>query len=190
MKNFVSYLAIKKWTAKLAAIYTHKIAQTLLASWLIILGAHISVPFYPVKMTLQTLAIAFISLSLPYQSAISSVLLYLGYAAVGLPVLAGGNAGMAALMGPTMGYLIGFIGMSATTSLLMHHYPTTSFIKRFAFALLGDSIVFLLGIMHLTHLFGIDIAIKTGLLPFILGDLVKLATAAMVSLPTKDKRAN
>ena len=184
MKNFLTY-TIDKWVDRLAAVYTNKLVQTVVASWLIILGAHVSVPFYPVKMTLQTLAIAFISLSLPCRSAISSVILYLCYAAAGLPVLAGGNAGITALLGPTMGYLIGFIGMSATTSLLMRYYPNNSFIKRFTFALLGDVVVFLLGVMHLTRLFGIDIAIKTGLIPFIIGDIVKLAAATMLSLTLK-----
>jgi biotin transport system substrate-specific component len=177
--------------AKLIAVIskslTNKFVQTIASSWLIALGAYITIPFYPVPMTLQTFAIALISLLVPVQVAIGSVLFYIGYAAVGIPVLAGGAKGMTALLGPTAGYIVGFFLMSAIISLLMKYYPTSGGLKRLLFTLLGGTVLFLLGIAYLAHLFNWNMAIKTGLLPFAFSEPVKYALAAYLSVFVQGK---
>src|SRR4051812_37254688 len=124
MKNILINTSAKL-TAVISKSLTNKLVQTIAGSWLIALGAHIIIPFYPVHMTLQSFAIPFISLLAPAEVAIGSVLFYVGYAAVGIPVLQGGGKGIATLCGPTAGYIIGFFFMSAIISLLMKYYPNS-----------------------------------------------------------------
>src|SRR4051812_6595745 len=116
MKNLLQntqtwIIALRKYK-----ILNNALIHIFCASWLIALGAHIKVPFYPVPMTMHTFAIALIALLTPWSTSVSAVMLYLSYAAMGIPVLASGNSGISAFSGPTAGYLWGFILMSATSS--------------------------------------------------------------------------
>ena len=152
------------------------------ASWLIALGAHIKVPFYPVPMTMQTFAIALVALLTPWPAAISAVLLYLSYAAVGLPVLASGNKGLLGLTGPTAGFLVGMVLMSGVIAALTKRDKDSGVLIRFGFVLIGSLFVFVPGLSFLTHLFSWEIALQTGLLPFIFSEPTKLALAAYLSV--------
>jgi biotin transport system substrate-specific component len=180
MKNLLTTTRISLITF-ISNFITSKYAQTFLGSWLIVLGAQISIPFYPIPMTLQTFAIALISLLIPFQAAIGSVVLYVSYVAMGIPALAGGGSGIERLLGPTAGYIVGFLFMSGIISLLIKSYPTNSSLKRFLFILVGGIVLFTSGIVHLSYIFGWDIAIKTGVLPFMLSEPVKYLLAAQLS---------
>ena len=180
MKNFLMTTRIKLITIT-SAFTTSKYIQTFLGSWLIALGAQISIPFYPVPMTLQSFAVALVSLLVPFQVTISSIIFYISYAAMGIPVLAGGGSGIDRLLGPTGGYIIGFLLMGSIISLLTKNYPTNSSLKRLLFVITGGSALFILGVAHLSHIFGWDVAIRTGLLPFVLSEVVKYALAARLS---------
>lgn len=152
------------------------------ASWLIVLGAYFMVPFYPVPMTLQTFFIALIALLAPWRMAMGAVLFYLSYAAMGIPVLAGGNCGIAALLGPRGGYFVGFVLMSGVIAVLTQRYRDSGVLARFGFTLIGGLLLFGLGLAHLAHFFGWEIAFKTGLLPFIFSEPTKFALAAGLSV--------
>ena len=81
-------------------------------SLLLTLAAKINVPFYPVPMTMQTFAVLVIAMSFGKRLGLGSVLLYLVEGAAGLPVFAGTpekGIGIAYMMGPTAGYLLGFV---------------------------------------------------------------------------------
>lgn len=171
-----------RFSVTISKILSYKLVQTLLCSWLIVVGAYITVPFYPVPMTLQTFVIALISLLMPFQVTIGSIILYLSYAGVGIPVLTGGGKGITALVGPTAGYVIGFFFMAAIINLLIKSYPTSGILRRFLFTCIGGIMLFLMGLAHLSHLFDWSIAIKTGLLPFVFSEPVKLLLAAYLSL--------
>jgi biotin transport system substrate-specific component len=186
MKNFLMTTRINLTTA-ISSLATSKYVQTFLGSWLIALSAQISVPFYPVPMTLQTFTIALISLLVPFQVAVGSIVFYISYVGMGIPVLASSNTGITSLVGPTGGYIVGFLLMSSIISLLMKNYPTNSSLKRFLFVLTGGSSLFILGVAHLSHIFGWDIAIKTGLLPFVLSEPVKYVLAAQLSTFIQNK---
>lgn len=80
-------------------------------SAVIAIAAQISVPFFPVPMTLQTLAILAIGLSFGARLGVATVLAYLAEGAAGLPVFANGGAGLAYMAGPTAGFLLGFVAM-------------------------------------------------------------------------------
>lgn len=186
MKNVLTNIPVRL-TAVISKSLTNRLTQTIAGSWLIALGAQIIIPFYPVHMTLQTFAIALISLLVPVEVAIGSVLFYVGYAAMGIPVLQGGGKGIVALLGPTAGYIMGFFFMSAIISLLMKHYPTSGIFQRLLYTFLGGAVLFLLGMSYMAHLFNWGIAIKTGLLPFIFSEPVKFALAAYLSVFVQGK---
>ena len=88
-------------------------------------SAHIKIPFYPVPVTMQTLAVLAIGMTYGTRLGGATVLGYLGAGAAGAPVFAGG-AGIAYMMGPTGGYLLGFfvaaivLGALALFKLFMH----------------------------------------------------------------------
>ena len=81
-------------------------------SLLIAAAAHVKVPFWPVPMTLQTLAIFAIAAAYGRNLAVATLLAYLAQGAVGMPVFTGG-AGLAYMAGPTGGYLAGFLVAAA-----------------------------------------------------------------------------
>jgi biotin transport system substrate-specific component len=157
------------------------VLPSLLASCFIALVAQIKIPFYPIPMTLQSFAIALIALISPCRVAISAVVLYLSYVAVGLPVCASGIGGVAAFAGPTVGFLWGFIPMSGAIAWLMERYQPKAILVRVLFSFLGGSLLFLLGLMHLSYLFGLKLAIQVGLTPFIVVESAKYMLAAYLS---------
>ncbi len=190
MKNLLQTTQTWIITLKHNKLLNNALVYTFCASWLIVLGAQIMVPFYPVPMTMHTFVIALIALLAPWHTAISAVVLYLSYAAMGLPVLAGGNSGLAVFVGPTAGYLWGFILMAGIISLLAQKYSSQGAILRFGFTLIGGAFALATGILYLSHLFGWEVALKTGLLPFLLSEPTKYALAAYLSVFIRDKYIN
>ncbi|MFV0408204.1 MAG: biotin transporter BioY, partial [Paracoccus sp. (in: a-proteobacteria)] len=95
------------------------VLMVLAGSALIALSAQVSVPMFPVPMTLQTLAIGLVGLTYGSRLGAATVLAYLAEGAVGLPVFASGHAGAAWLVGPTSGFLWGFVGMAWLTGWLV-----------------------------------------------------------------------
>lgn len=182
-------LVIKSWVVAVPhpRVLQHVFVQTFGASWLIALATQIKVPLYPIPMTLQDFAIMLIALLTTRRIAVSAVLLYLSYGAIGLPVFASGVGGFSAFTGPTVGYLVGFVLMSGVIASLTQRYPTSGLGARFIFALLGNAALFVPGIGFLTHLFGWEVALKTGLLPFVFVLPIKAALAAYLSVYLRDK---
>jgi biotin transport system substrate-specific component len=149
------------------------------------LSARIQVPFWPVPMTLQTLAVLAIAGLAGPQIAGAAMLGYLAEGAAGLPVFAGSpvhGVGLAYLAGPTGGYLAGMLLASAVVGLLVRRaggHP----LKIGAAMVLGIAIVYALGAAWLSRFVPQDSLLALGVLPFILGDAVKatLATALVLA---------
>ncbi len=108
--------------------------------------------------------------------------LYVAQGLAGLPVFAGGKAGLAVLLGPTGGYLIGFIAAAFVTGWLAERgwdrRPLTTAIAM----VLGNLVIYLLGVSWLAVFVGISKAPLLGMVPFIPGDIVKIVLAT-VALP-------
>lgn len=191
MKNTFIHTAITTKNVIKKCI-SQPVVQAIASSWLIALGAHILVPFYPVPMTLQTFAVALISLTMPLKVSLSSVTLYVSYAAMGLPVLQGGNSGMAALCNHNAGYIAGFFVMSTIISLGMQHLQTNNMLKRLSLVTLGTVVVFCLGLTRLAFLFqwNWQLALKLGLFPFLLSEPVKCILATYISLCIQNRDSN
>ncbi len=150
-----------------------------ICSLLLILSAKIKVDLYPVPMTLQPLAVLMIAMLCGRNISVAAVSLYLFQGMVGIPVFAYGG-GLPYLLGPTGGFLFGFLFASMIIGELADRgWGKQNFKSVFAM-LIGLIIIYTFGIFQLSILKGFDFAIINGLKPFILGDLYKLILAALV----------
>ena len=148
-------------------------------SFLLILSAKIKVDLYPVPMTLQPLAVLMIAMLCGRNIAVASVSFYLFQGIIGLPVFAYGG-GLIYLMGPTGGFLFGFLISSIIVGELADRGWGQSLFKSIFTMLIGMFIIYFFGIMQLSVIKGFDFAIINGLRPFIIGDFYKLLLAALL----------
>lgn len=152
-------------------------------------SAKVSVPFWPVPMTLQTLAVLMIG-ALQGRRAVVAVAAYLAAGALGMPVFANAAAGPLYMAGPTGGYLAGFLVAAAflgRMDLLQRAQPLRSALSLLAAA----SAILLCGAGWLAVLIGPARAIDAGVTPFILAELVKagIATATLILLASWQRRS-
>lgn len=154
----------------------------LAGSLVIWLSAKIQVPFYPVPMTMGTLAVLAIGMAYGWRLGAATVLLYLAEGAMGLPVFAGTpekGIGLAYMMGGTGGYLIGYVLAAASVGWLAQRGWDKNVMKTGLAMIAGNALIYIPGLLWLGTLFGWDKPIlQWGLYPFVLGDLTKLALAA------------
>jgi len=144
--------------------------------------AKIQVPFFPVPMTLQSLAILTLGAAFGARLAGATLALYLGEGLVGLPVFAGAGAGPAYVMGRTGGFLIGFLLAAALIGWLAERGWGRSAPRLFGAMLIGQIVIYGLGVGWLASFIGFDKAWTFGALPFLLADLVKtLLACALVT---------
>lgn len=147
-----------------------------LGTALIWIGAKISVPLYPVPMTLQTLAVLGLAVAYGERHAAASFGLYLMLGAAGLPVFTGSpekGIGLAYMLGPTGGYLVGMLAACGVTGLLSRRAGP---LRRVAAMLAGTATILACGALWLTHIVGsLDLAVQVGVLRFLPGEFVKVA---------------
>ena len=164
--------------ARLVSFFMAALAGSILL-WV---SAKTHVPFFPVPMTLQTLAIMLIAGLYGFRLGLAAVALYMLEGMFGLPVFSATperGIGMAYMMGPTAGYLVGFIVATAMVGWFAERGADRSFVKMFALMLLGAASILGLGFAYLASFIGVDAAFNAGVLPFVLGDLVKVGIAAL-----------
>ena len=141
--------------------------------------AEIRLPFTPVPVTGQTFAVLLTGAALGWRRGFLAQILYLAQGASGLPMFAGGAAGIACLLGPTGGYLLAFPFAAALTGFLAERAWDRRFLTMLGVMLLGSSVIFALGAAGLARFVPPSRVFATGVLPFIPGDLVKSALAAL-----------
>jgi biotin transporter BioY len=100
-----------------------------------------------------------------------------------LPVFAGGALGVARLLGPTAGYLVGFIAAAFVVGLLSERGWDRKAWTTATSMLIGNSIIYMAGVLWLSRFVGWQAVLSTGFLPFLVGDALKLALATVL-LPT------
>lgn len=149
-----------------------------LFSALVAAGAFIRIPMFPVPMTLQTLFVFLAALLLPPLSSFSSILIYIVLGAIGLPIFTSGG-GLSALLGPTGGFIFGFL-LSAPIGSLLAKKERNSVLWNVVVLLVMEVIIYIIGIVWLKVKLDTTWAkaIATGLTPFIIGDAVKIACAS------------
>ena len=155
-----------------------KIGAVLLGTLVLAVASWIEVPMAPVPMTLQTYAVLIIGALYGWRFGFATVLTYLAGAAIGLPVLSGGDGGPAHLVGPTAGYLIGFMATAILVGWMAERGWTAAGITQSFFVMvLGHAVTLGLGVIWLATLIGWSRAVTAGLTPFLLGAIVKSALA-------------
>lgn len=140
----------------------------------------IPLPFSPVPITGQTLAVLLVGTLLGSRRGSLCLLTYLAEGAAGLPVFAGGQAGLAHLMGPTGGYLVGFVAAAYVTGLLAERGYDRRMGTALLAMLLGNVVIYAFGLLWLACFVGGEGALAAGLLPFIPGDLLKVILGTML----------
>lgn len=170
--------------AKLAS----NLATVVLGTLLITLCAKINVPVWPVPVTLQGFAIAALAAAFGMRIGVATVALYLLEGAMGLPVFATGG-GLAYLVGPTGGFLLGFLVLAAIVGFAADRGASGKPLALFATMLVGDAALFILGFAWLVIMSGqagwidqsnvIGSAFAGAVQPFVIWDILKMALAAM-----------
>ncbi len=139
----------------------------------------IPLPFTPVPLTGQTLAVLLIGAALGPRKGAASLLLYLVQGLIGLPFFAGGTSGSAVVLGPTGGYLVGFIAAAALVGLLAERGMDRHLRGSLQVFLAGELVIYLCGVAWLSLSLGLERALVAGFLPFLPGDAIKLVLAAL-----------
>ena len=156
---------------------------TLSGSLLLWLSAKLQIPFYPVPMTMQMLLVLLIAGIFGYKLGVSTVSLYLIQGAVGLPVFAGTpekGIGMVYMLGPTGGYLVGFLIAAALVGWLAERGGARTLLSTALIMFLGTAAIYIPGLLWLGAVIGWDKPIlQFGLYPFVYGDLLKILIATL-----------
>ena len=152
---------------------------TILGVILLTVSSKISIPFYPVPMTLQTLVVYFIAASMGMVGFYSTIS-YVALGLMGLPIFAAGG-GIAYIMSPTFGFLYGMILASFLIAYLSKNLFNKKIIRLLFAVSLGALIIFTCGIIHLAGYIGLEKALTAGLYPFIYSEFLKIALAILVS---------
>lgn len=165
----------------------YRLARTLIlalmGTLLLWASAKIKVPMWPVPMTLQTFVVLALGAAYGWRLAAGTVILYLAEGAMGLPVFAGTperGIGLAYMMGPTAGYLAGFVLAAAAVGWLVEQGYGRSPAKALLAMLAGQALMFAPGVAWLAigANLGWSKAVAVGLVPFLPGDAIKTALAA------------
>jgi biotin transport system substrate-specific component len=159
-----------------------------LGALLVALAAQVAVPvpFSPVPMTLQPLAVLVVGGLLGAAGGLAALVLYLTLGILGLPVFAGGAAGALHLVGPTGGYLLAFPIAAAVTGAVAGRTTEGgqgSILRVLVACALGMVIIHVGGVAQLALLGGDPaLAFRVGFIPFLTGDLLKIGLAAALIL--------
>ncbi|MGN0974464.1 MAG: biotin transporter BioY [Gemmiger sp.] len=167
---------------------TYQMAATaLLAALMCVLGP-LSLPIGPVPISLTNLVVCLAVCLLGARLSTVSVLVYLVLGAVGLPVFSGYAGGLAKLAGPTGGYLIGFLPMALIAGLVMERCGGKK-LPTYLGMVAGCAVDYLFGTVWFVVVMQCDVwyALTACVLPFIVGDLLKMALALVVGMLVRER---
>ncbi|WP_368187247.1 biotin transporter BioY [Aestuariibius sp. HNIBRBA575] len=161
---------------------THwKMIAVLVGTIVLAVSSRIEVPMYPVPVTMQTFAVTMIGALYGWRLGGITVLTWLGEAAMGAPVLAGGAGGLAHFAGPTGGYLASFPIIAALTGFLAEKGWNGGRVWLAFLAMsLANVLCLLIGASWLATFTGVEKAIVLGVTPFLIGAVLKSALGAVI----------
>lgn len=165
-----------------------RVALVVGGSVLIALAAQVAVPlpFSPVPVTGQTYAVFIVGAALGSRLGLATVALYVVEGVAGIPVFApGGPVGFARLSGPTGGYLVGFAAAALLVGWLAERGWDRNIVTAAAAMLGGEILVYAFGLPRLAAFVPAERVLVAGLIPFIPGDLVKVALAAATPIAAR-----
>jgi len=146
-------------------------------------GAFISIPLYPVPLSLQTLFTLLAGMTLGSVMGASSQIIYVLLGVIGLPVFAGFKAGIGILFGPTGGFLFGFIISAYVIGRIIETIKEKNIFYYLLAGFAGTVIIYFIGVTQLSLVTGIGIkkALLIGALPFLPGDILKIIAASFIA---------
>jgi len=180
-------MKIKGWVLSMPKAKSNRLRQMVYASMfgaLTAVGSLIVIPVQPVPITLQTMFTSLAGVMLGGYTAALSQVVYVLLGLIGLPVFAGGKAGLGTLFGPSGGYLIGFIAGAYIIGKIAEQKEKPGLAWIGLALVVGNAVMYVLGITQLTivaHLPWMQ-ALMLGFVPFLAGDVLKLAAAAWLGL--------
>lgn len=160
-----------------------KIGAVIAANILLIASAKVQIAFWPVPMTMQTLVVVGLGLALGFRLGLAAIGLYLIEGMLGFPVFAGTperGIGLAYMVGPTGGYLIGFALATAMIGLMADRGFARGLVGTTIAVLLGHVVILAAGAAWLASIGGWQMAWLAGTLPFLPGTALKSAIAALL----------
>lgn len=170
----------------------HSVVLVVFFSLLIGLSAQVAIPlpFTPVPITMQTLTVLLTAMLLGSRLGTVTLLTYLAEGLAGLPVYAGGNnawspssiPGVPVILGPSAGYLVGFIFAAGLVGFLAERGWDRRMWTTLLAMVLGNLVIYAFGVGWLSTFLGVGLAIAQGMIPFLIGDAIKIFLA-MVALP-------
>jgi biotin transport system substrate-specific component len=168
------------------------ILQIALASCLIGICAQIKIPLYftPVPLTVQTSCVMLVGALLGSRKGALAVLCYLMQGWMGLPVWAGGAAGLPYFMGPTGGYLLALVAQAYLVGWFLERPSSQSLAKTIGIILLSICLQLGLGSLWLAQYVGIQQCFMLGFYPFIFVEIAKSVLVAVYVKSRKDRRFN
>ena len=158
------------------------VALILGGSLLIALAAQVQVllPFSPVPLTAQTFAVLLLGTLYGSRRGPTTVVTYLTLGAIGLPVFAGGGAGVARLVGPTAGYLVGFVAAAFAIGTLSEKGWDRRPFTAAASMIIGNAIIYAIGAVWLSRFISWEAVLGAGVIPFLPGDALKIVLATIM----------
>jgi len=150
-------------------------------------GAYLVIPVPPVPITLQTFFLYLAAALLGGRLAALSQAVYLLIGMIGLPVFSGGKAGIGVLLGPTGGYLFGFVVGAYVTGRLAELRNNPGPVWLILSMAAGTAVIYLLGVLQLILVarFSVHQAIIVGVFPFLIGDALKVGVAVLITLKVR-----
>ncbi|MCS4241956.1 biotin transport system substrate-specific component [Rhizobium sp. BIGb0125] len=165
-----------------------KVVLVVVGTLALAIASQISVPMVPVPITMQTFAVTMIGALYGWRLGGLTVLAWLAEAMVGFPVLAEFKSGIAPFMGPTAGYLVAFPLMAIFVGFLTEKgISANRLFAGFSMHLAANLLCLLLGWMWLAQVIGAEKAWIAGVVPFLIGAVLKSALAATVLKATKGR---
>ncbi len=150
-------------------------------------SSKVQIPFYPVPQTLQTMFVLLIGMAYGAKLGAATMALYLAAGAMGMPVFAGTpekGLGLAYMLGPTGGYLLGFVIAAAACGALAQRGWDRQLWRVAMVMLVGNVIIYACGVSWLGAVIGWDKPVlQFGMMNFLLGDALKIAFAAAAVPP-------
>jgi biotin transport system substrate-specific component len=143
-------------------------------------GALVAIPLQPVPLTLQTLFTCISGALLGSYAGALSQIIYILLGSLGLPVFAGGKSGLGVLLGPSGGYLLGFVAGAYVIGKMLEKRSDAGWGWVILALIICNLVIYTLGtvqLMAVTH-FAWSKAVLVGVVPFLAGDGLKVAAAA------------
>ena len=152
-----------------------------LGSIALTISAKLKIPFYPVPMTMQTFIVLFLGIAFGYKIGLATITLYLIEGIMGIPVFSNSpekGIGLVYFIGPTMGYLLGFLSAVFLASFIS---VRDNLFLIFTKLIISVSTIYLLGVLWLGNLIGWDKPIiELGVAPFLLAELLKICLLTLL----------